>query len=80
MLSLDYIQTKTNRKVTMPIWARFAIFTAGTAVIIVSVMTEVTLESVEAADHVRAFLGLWLGPVSVFGAVAGLWVRPARPA
>jgi hypothetical protein len=62
----------------MPAWARLIIFTGGAAAAAVSVLTVFTLDSIAGEDHVRAFLGLWLGALSVIGAVAGPWVRTSR--
>ena len=63
----------------MPLWARFLISVGGGALTVVS-LTLANLETVTVVDNLRAFFGLWLGPVSIFSAIVGLWVQPTGSA
>src|SRR5438046_115915 len=59
----------------MPLLVRFLISVAGGAVTVVSLIDLALLEPATVGDNLRAFFGLWLGPVTIFGAIVGLWLH-----
>lgn len=76
MSPIDHIlQSKQAPKAKMPIWARFSIFSAGAFATTVAVISELALESMGLGDHLRAFFGMWFGPLSIVGSIVGPWVR-----
>ena len=70
----DLIQLRVAAK--KPLWVRFLIGVAGGALTVVSLIAVAELQALTVGDNLRAFFGLWLGPVSIFGAIVGIWVHP----
>jgi hypothetical protein len=55
----------------MPLWVRFLISVAGGALTVVSFIALAELQTLTVGDNLRAFFGLWFGPVSIFGSIVG---------